>query len=265
MLRHDHRQQRRQEQQRDDPRLGQASVVGQQPHQALPDPGAETARVVTRTPFAPQARRAYEKPGRQHDPQALPATAASLGRNRPVRARDQASCDSDHCGRDDERDQCHSISSITQRPCGRRERSRIPREACWWRTSIRRPHHGTWTASEPPPGGSSDGGLSSYIRVDMTRCDGHAPGVKYDAIVLGAGPAGLGAALALARDGQHVALRRGWERGRRVVPDDPPRRRWHTTWVATSCSSTTTARREWLARIAGRRRDLGRSSGGVPP
>ncbi len=40
----------------------------------------------------------------------------------------------------------------------------------------------------------------------MTGGNGHPAGVNYDAIVLGAGPAGLGAALALARDGQRVVL-----------------------------------------------------------
>ena len=42
--------------------------------------------------------------------------------------------------------------------------------------------------------------------VDTTRADGHPPGVRVDAIVLGAGPAGLGAALTLARAGARVAL-----------------------------------------------------------
>ncbi len=40
----------------------------------------------------------------------------------------------------------------------------------------------------------------------MTPDDGHAADMGYDAIVLGAGPAGLGAALALGREGQRVAL-----------------------------------------------------------
>ncbi len=48
--------------------------------------------------------------------------------------------------------------------------------------------------------------MSLSVVVDMTRVDGHALDVRYDAIVLGAGPAGLGAALALARDGQRVVL-----------------------------------------------------------
>ena len=43
-------------------------------------------------------------------------------------------------------------------------------------------------------------------RVDMAGADGHPPVVDYDAIVLGAGPAGLGAALAFARGGARVAL-----------------------------------------------------------
>ena len=42
--------------------------------------------------------------------------------------------------------------------------------------------------------------------VDTARADGHPPGVRYDAIVLGAGPSGLGAALTVARAGARVAL-----------------------------------------------------------
>ncbi len=44
------------------------------------------------------------------------------------------------------------------------------------------------------------------IRIDTPGPGGHPAGVRHDAIVLGAGPAGLGAALALTRAGARVAL-----------------------------------------------------------